>query len=159
MELAVPALQGIIVLMVVGFLMIAAEVFVPGMILGLLGALCLLAGIGWSYAEYGLVTGTLMLAGTGIVGTLAFLGWMAAFPKTFVGRQVINRNAVARPSNTEREALLGAAGEAITPLRPSGTARLNGRRVDVVAEAGFIEQGAPIHVVLVEGNRVVVRPS
>ncbi len=159
MEIAVPALQGIIVLMVIGFLMIAAEVFVPGMILGLLGGLCLVAGIAWSYAEYGLITGTLVLAGTGILGTLAFLGWMSAFPKTFVGHQVINRNAVPGLPNTEREELLGETGEALTPLRPAGVARLKGRRVDVLAEAGFIAPGTTIHVVHVEGNRVVVRPA
>lgn len=157
MELAIPAFQGILVLLVLGFIMIAAEVFVPGMILGLLGTVCLIAGIAWSYAHYGLLPGTLVLAGTGILGTLAFLGWMAAFPKTFIGRQVINRDAVALPPNTERENLLGQSGEAITPLRPAGTARINNHRIDVVAEAGFIEQGSQIQVVVVEGNRVVVR--
>ena len=33
--------EAIVVLIIVGFLMLAAEVFVPGMVLGLLGGLCL----------------------------------------------------------------------------------------------------------------------
>jgi membrane-bound serine protease (ClpP class) len=48
-------------------------------------------------------------------------------------------------------------GIAQTNLRPSGTAMINGQRVDVVTEGPMIEQGAAIKVVAVEGMRVVVR--
>jgi membrane-bound serine protease (ClpP class) len=56
-----------------------------------------------------------------------------------------------------RPALLGHSGTALTVLRPAGTAKIEGRRVDVIAEGNFIEAGAPITVVRVEGNRVTVR--
>jgi membrane-bound serine protease (ClpP class) len=46
---------------------------------------------------------------------------------------------------------------ALTQLRPSGTANINGQRVDVVTEGGLIERGAEIKVVAVEGTRIVVR--
>jgi len=42
-------------------------------------------------------------------------------------------------------------------LRPSGTAVINGKRIDVVTEGPFVERGSPIKVVEVEGARVVVR--
>jgi membrane-bound ClpP family serine protease len=42
-------------------------------------------------------------------------------------------------------------------LRPSGTASINGRRVDVVTEGGLIERGTAVKVVAVEGARIVVR--
>ena len=45
-----------------------------------------------------------------------------------------------------------------TPLRPSGTAVINGKRIDVVTEGPFVERGSPIKVVAIEGMRVVVRP-
>ncbi len=53
--------------------------------------------------------------------------------------------------------LLGQEGVALTPLRPSGTAVINGERVDVVSEGGFIAQEAAVIVTAVEGTRVVVR--
>jgi len=53
--------------------------------------------------------------------------------------------------------LLGVAGEAITPLRPAGIARIDGRRFDVVGTGGFIPDGARVRVVEVNGNRIVVR--
>jgi membrane-bound serine protease (ClpP class) len=159
MDFSDSATQGISVLLLIGFLMIAAEVFVPGMILGMLGALCLLAAVSWTYAAYGLGAGTMVLAGVSIVGTLAFVGYMAAFPKTFIGRQIINSDAQSSPANTPELALLGKTGESLTMLRPSGTARIEGRRLDVLAEGAFIEPHSQIIVVRVEGNHLVVRKA
>ncbi|MBF7082612.1 hypothetical protein IT084_06415 [Desulfallas sp. Bu1-1] len=72
---------------------------------------------------------------------------------------------VARQKNeagytTSREELgryIGMEGVAITPLRPAGAAEINGERLDVVSEGGFIHARAKIRVVKVEGGRIVVR--
>ncbi|MGQ0613063.1 MAG: NfeD family protein [Planctomycetaceae bacterium] len=53
--------------------------------------------------------------------------------------------------------LLGATGVTETALRPAGKATLAGRRVDVVTEGGFLDEGTPVQVVAVRGNVVVVR--
>jgi membrane-bound serine protease (ClpP class) len=53
--------------------------------------------------------------------------------------------------------LLNGTGVALSQLRPSGTATINGQRVDVVTEGGLIERGTAIKVVAVEGARIVVR--
>ncbi|WP_238473393.1 NfeD family protein [Desulforamulus profundi] len=45
---------------------------------------------------------------------------------------------------------------AATPLRPAGTALIDGKRVDVVTEGEFIMPGTPVLVVMVEGTRVIV---
>jgi membrane-bound serine protease (ClpP class) len=53
--------------------------------------------------------------------------------------------------------LRGRRGVALTALRPAGTAEIDGRRVDVVAEGGaLIDRGAEIEVAEVEGTRVAV---
>jgi hypothetical protein len=53
--------------------------------------------------------------------------------------------------------LIGETGEAITPLRPSGTARIAGKRVDVTAVGDFLESGEAIIVVAADGMRISVR--
>jgi membrane-bound serine protease (ClpP class) len=159
MDFSESATQGIAVLILIGFLMIAAEVFVPGMILGFLGTLCWIAAVSWAYASYGLAAGTMVLAGVSIAGTLAFIGYMAAFPKTFIGRQIINKDAQSTPANIPELTMLGKKGESLTTLRPAGTARIDGRRHDVIAEGSFIEPHSPIIVVRVEGNNLVVRKA
>jgi membrane-bound serine protease (ClpP class) len=52
--------------------------------------------------------------------------------------------------------LVGKQGIALTPLRPAGSAQIEGQRVDVVTEGDFIEKGSSIKVVKVEGWRVIV---
>ncbi|WP_437185291.1 NfeD family protein [Planctomicrobium sp. SH668] len=53
--------------------------------------------------------------------------------------------------------LLGATGNAVTILRPSGKARIDGKLIDVVSDGPFVESGAAVTVVEVSKNRIVVR--
>ncbi len=156
------ALELIIVLTLVGFLMLAAEVFVPGMVLGILGLIALVAAIGEAYYHYGLVTGTFVLVGVGVLTMAGFIIWMNLFPHTAIGRRIMLRKSLV-PGEGEKDqsarGLIGRVGQAITPLRPAGTALIDGQRVDVVAESELIEPGASITVVYEEGMRVVVRKS
>lgn len=51
----------------------------------------------------------------------------------------------------------GDQGEAVTDLYPSGKMRAGGRVYDVMAQGQYIERGAPVRVVQVRGNRILVR--
>ncbi|MDF9408408.1 MAG: hypothetical protein A4E52_02130 [Pelotomaculum sp. PtaB.Bin013] len=51
----------------------------------------------------------------------------------------------------------GKEGVALTPLRPAGSAEVDGRRLDVVTEGEFIPKGTRVKVAKVEGTRVVVK--
>jgi membrane-bound serine protease (ClpP class) len=42
-------------------------------------------------------------------------------------------------------------------LRPAGIAEIEGNRVDVVSEGGFVPVGQMIKVVKVEGSRIIVQ--
>jgi membrane-bound serine protease (ClpP class) len=146
----------IIVLFVAGFLLIAAEVFVPGLIVGTLGFLCLAASVGLVFYHYGTMAGLIAAI---VIGTLSVGGmivWLNIFPKTFIGRRIVlsRKQATAPPRDAE---LLGESGVAVTALRPSGTARIAGKRVDVTAVGEFLEEGAPVVVVAADGMRVAVR--
>jgi len=112
-----PAL--IFVLFVVGFLLLAAEVFVPGLIVGTLGFLCLVASVALVFYHYGALAGS--IAGL-VVGTLSIGGiivWLNVFQKTFIGRRIIlsRRQNSSPPTN---EGLVGEEGVTVTALRPSG---------------------------------------
>ena len=75
------------------------------------------------------------------------------------------------PSDAEREVishrealvdfkhLLGRHGVATTQLIPSGKARFANDLVDVIADGEVISRGAPVVVVAVQGNRIVVRSA
>jgi membrane-bound ClpP family serine protease len=53
----------------------------------------------------------------------------------------------------------GKKGTALTPLRPSGAAEIDGHRLDVVTEGEFISPGSPVIVIKVEGTRVIVKEN
>ncbi|MBO8136718.1 MAG: hypothetical protein H0Z40_01055 [Desulfotomaculum sp.] len=57
----------------------------------------------------------------------------------------------------ELQELQGKKGIAVTKLRPAGTAEIDGKRVDVVSEGGYIPPGSELKVVRVEGTKVMVK--
>lgn len=149
--------SAIIALVVVGFLMIAAEVFVPGLILGTLGGICLITAVVMCYAAFGPLIGTGAFVGLGALTLAGFFAWMNIFPRTFIGKKITLGKTLEPETSMSLPALEGADGVALTPLRPAGTALINGRRIDVVAESIFINAGDPVTVIFQEGLRVVVR--
>lgn len=151
------AIEAILVLSLVGFLLLATEVFVPGLVLGLLGGLCLLVAVGISYASFGALLGTLTFAGVAGVTIAGFVGWMYVFPHTAIGRKIMLQKSLPSGESAPAASLLGQVGSALTPLRPSGAAIIQGRKVDVSSESDFISAGEPVVVVREEGQRVVVR--
>jgi membrane-bound serine protease (ClpP class) len=158
-ELSIPNLRpmGLVVtLLAVGAILLLLEIILPGMIAGLLGLLCLIAGVVAGYYEFGVETGTWILTGVMIVLVAGFCGWMWLFPRTRMGRALISTGTVGG-IGAEKPDLLNQSGTAFTQLRPSGTALIGGKRIDVVTEGGLIEKGPAIKVVAIEGMRVVVR--
>lgn len=60
-------------------------------------------------------------------------------------------------AETTDSALIGAEGEALSPLRPSGRARFDGRRVHVETEGAWVDKGDRVRVLRVEPGKVIVR--
>ncbi|MDR1904742.1 MAG: nodulation protein NfeD [Treponema sp.] len=60
------------------------------------------------------------------------------------------------PEENCRE-IMGKQGHAVTVLRPSGKAAIEGQVYPVEADGLFIEKGKPVKVVRVFGNRIIVR--
>ena len=93
--------------------------------------------------------------------------WIAAFkllnnPESKMAKQMI-LSQEARTENgfqasaDQFAALVGNRGVALSALRPSGIALVDGERVSVVTDGEFIPKGAPVEVVAAKGSRVVVR--
>ena len=149
----------LILLLLAGMLLIGAEIFVPGAILGTMGGFALFGAVVVAFTispQWGFYTafGVLILA----VVTVA--AWARFFPKSSVGRKMtLNEDGTVFKAIEPRQDLLGKTGIAQSELRPAGYALLDGQRVDVIAEGGIIDRGAPVKVVKVEGNRIVVRKS
>lgn len=146
----------IITLLILGAILLFLETLLPGLIAGIIGFLCLTAAVILGYRNFGYQTGSLILAGVLVGVTIGTWCWLTFFPDSRVAKKFISQGSVGE-LGVEKLELLNGTGEALTQLRPSGTASINGQRVDVVTEGGLIERGAAIRVVAVEGARIVVR--
>lgn len=144
--------------------LVVLEIFVPsGGLISVLAAIVGVSGIvclfredtGWGLA--GLLTSLVLVPVIVVFG-------MKVMPATPVGKKMLfgesGRHAPVVPEDAghELEPLLGAEGEALTDLRPVGTARIEGQRIDVLSEVGFVPRGAKVRVTSVEGSQIKVRP-
>jgi membrane-bound serine protease (ClpP class) len=57
----------------------------------------------------------------------------------------------------DKKDLIGQEGITKTPLRPSGIALINDKRIDVVTKGEYIDKEKYVEVIEVSGNRIVVR--
>jgi membrane-bound serine protease (ClpP class) len=158
-----------LLLVLVGVLLIGLELLVfPGItVAGVAGVALLIIGLGMTIVGAGATMPVIVTA----LGRVAFsilaalLGAFALFrvlPMLPFGRRLVLEGGMAADlgyvSTPESfRAWLGRTGVAISPLRPAGTADIDGERVDVVSDGGFIEAGASIEVARVDGYRIVVR--
>ena len=158
-----------LLLVATGMILLGVELFViPGFgVAGIGGILALTAGLGMTLVGAG-ATSSVIVGALGRVAIsilLALAGGLALFrmlPRLPFGRQLVLDAAMGAaqgytsPPVSDR-LQLGRAGIAVSPLRPAGVAEIEGSRVDVVSNGGFIEAGTAIEVMRVDGNRVVVR--
>lgn len=149
------SISSIITLYIIGLTAITIELFIPGAIVGICGVGCIIASIIFAYIHVSNLLGHILL-GIGICFIpIFFIIWYKLLTKTFS----VNATEKGFVSSTDRkDDLLSSEGVAITTLRPSGTANINGNKVDVVTEGEMISKNTKIKVTDVRGNRVVVRP-
>ncbi len=150
----------VVILLLLGIILIIAEFFVSGGILGFLGI--------------GAIVGSLFMAGYDIGHmsmsvAIAFIVAIIAAIILFrsiglekgIFRHIILRDRTSTElgyvSSVNRLELIGLEGVTVTPLRPSGTALFENERIDVVSDGAFIPNDQKVKVVKVEGMRVVVR--
>ncbi len=144
----------LILLFIVGIAAVIAEMFVPGVIVGICGAACMIASVVMAYNDDHKTLGHVLL-GTGIFSVpILVVIWYKIFSKKF---SISESEEGFSATNDELNELVSCEGVAVTPLHPSGIALIAGKRVDVVTTGRMVEKDAKIKVVEVEGNRVAVK--
>ncbi len=144
-----------LLLFFLGVALLLAEAFLfPGVgLVGALGAGSILASVYFTFGENALSVMAIAVLALGL-GLILFFRFL---PRTRPARALVLESQIAAHASGE-EVEIGAMGTALTDLRPGGVARFGQRRLDVVANRGFIPKGTPIRVVEVRGPTVVVEP-
>ena len=152
-------MNAILLLFLLGVLLLAAEVFMPGAVLGIFGAAAMLAGCLISFREFGAAGGALA---TGIA--LALLGltlWLELvwLPKSRFGRKLVVQSAsdaTSQPPLANPGSVVGQPAEALTTLAPSGYVRVAGRRYEAFCQTGHVAKGSALRVVGLDNFRLIV---
>lgn len=142
-----------------GLALIVAEVLFPS--LGLLSLLATAAIVGAVVVAFGesTATGVKFLVAVALAVPAAIVLGLKVFPRSPMGRHMVapGLSFDAESATDARDrAAIGREGTVESALRPTGIARIDGRRVDVVTRGELIEPGTRVRVVEVSGNRLVV---
>ncbi len=173
-----------LILVVVGLILIALEIFViPGFgVAGVLGMIAVFAGMALGLVPHipdlpqeipgvtvpGLVEYipeiTKKIAATIAIAAGGMYLLARLLPKTpFYGRLVLQTELSKDKGYTSSDShyadFVGRTGIAKTALRPSGIAMFDDDRLDVVSDGEMIEKGAQVKVVQVQGARIVVEKT
>jgi membrane-bound ClpP family serine protease len=161
-----PLLVWGLVLLAAAVLITVIEIFVPsGGVLALVAVVVAGAGVVclWQVDGYWGLGG---LLGAVVLLPTIFITGVSLWTSTKAGRRAIGmpteeeleaRRMKDLSARKSRESLIGREGVVLTELRPVGTIDLDGKRIDALAEVGFIPAGARVRVVGVDSTELKVR--
>lgn len=175
-----------VALFIIGLILLMIEIFVlPGFgIAGMLGILCIFAGIfgmlirnppdrlpwpqtpidwqiflngvlGLLFGFFGFIVLAWILAK--YLPKFQFLSGLILVPTTAKQTSVVQVSMTFPPEIKSNAINVGDIGEVTSTLRPTGKARFGDAIVDVVATAEFLEEGTKVQIIEIHGNRVVVK--
>ncbi|MCB0732649.1 MAG: nodulation protein NfeD [Ignavibacteriae bacterium] len=158
-----------IVIFIIGVILLLIEIFViPGF--GIFGAVGIVLMVGSLFlgliSDFPLVDwdmiqmATIQLAAALVFSILFVFILIKFLPKSqLFNKLVLQRNiegGSGYTSDVKVKEMLGKQGKALTDLRPSGTALIEDKRVDVVTHGEYINKGTKVIVIQEEGSKVVV---
>ncbi len=148
----------VIALAAAGVALLFLEMFLPGMIAGIIGGILLIAAVAAAYSEVSVFAGNVTLVATAALTAGLWWWWAAKFQHTRLGRRMtLAATGTGTAPAAGLAALIGQKGVAATALRPSGTILVAGNRVDAITGGDFIEPGTAVQIVRTEGACVIVR--
>ena len=147
-----------LILIGIGVLLLAAEVFVPT------GGFLVVAALFF----FAFAVGIILYYGTLIEGVVAVIGLAVGLPAVGYAavsawRRMSLETALEEPdappavAASELEMLKGRTGKTVSPMRPSGSVEFDGRRYDALTEGVMLDAGVWVRCVGVKWGQVIVR--
>ena len=147
----------------VAFMFLVLELFVPSAgVFGLVAAVFIIVSIVagfWYHLAFGAAVLLLIMVATPFLFAIAVKIW----PHTPIGKRILigdrSEDAVLPKGShyTKISNQAGRTGVAKTKMYPSGIVLIDGEPFDAVSNGFPIDQGEPVRVVSVEGNRLRVQ--
>jgi membrane-bound ClpP family serine protease len=142
--------------------LIVAEVFIPsGGLLAICALACVVGGVS-IFFRYSTTAGWIGVIVATVAVPMLLVFAYRFLPKTRFGRQVVlappvRQRGDAISDTAQLNQLIGQTGRVFSTLRPVGMCEFDGRRVECVAEEGYVRKDTAVKVIRVEGTQVTVR--
>lgn len=150
----------IIVLLAGSIILLGIEAMTPGVgIFGISGVICLTLAFFYLLGGGAAAIGILAVFYLVLAAIILFLCWYLPSesrwnPFVLWERQKGGHKDAA--ALEPEEDWLHRTGRTLSPLRPAGTARIDGKRLDVLTRGEFIPADRPVVVCETEGNKIIV---
>jgi membrane-bound ClpP family serine protease len=145
---------------IIGLILVIIEIFYPGFgAPGITGLILLFIGVLITARNVldALIMIVVLLAMLGIALTIVLKSaTKGRLSKTIVLSDALNKES-GFSGTEDYGSFVNKEGLAVTALRPSGTANIDGNKLDVVTEGEFIQKDSKIKVIKVLGSRIVVK--
>ena len=153
-----------VLLFLIGILLLFIEIAVPGFgAFGIGGILALLVGIIFAAPTpmQGITSLGIALAAAAVLIPILYklLGGPEFFRRLVLQEAETADKGYVSKGPENHEYLVGMMGEVVAPLRPSGTIRIDGKRMDALSDGVYLSVGSRIRVTRVEGAKIVVAPA
>ncbi len=149
---------GIVILFIIGIILILAEIFlIPGFgVAGISGITAILVSLFYIFPNRSVAINVLLavVLFTLVIGILMIRKFGSS---RFWRRISLDTSSEDYYSSQSKKDYLNKTAVTLSKLRPAGTIKIDGQRIDAVSEGGFIETGKKVKVISVSGSRVVVR--
>ncbi len=149
----------VVVLFVLGALLLALEIVVPGGILGAVGGAMMLGGVVAAFVKLGSSGGIIAsIAAVVLLGVTIFLELVWLPRSRFVGHLALGpaRDSVSQPPLAKEADVVGRDAVALSTLAPTGFVRVDGRRYEASCRSGYASAGETLKVVGVDTFRLIV---
>jgi membrane-bound ClpP family serine protease len=155
MQVIVSGYSLVALLMLIGIVLLIAEMMLPSHgVLGLGAAGCILGAI-FVASRQNTWAGLALLLAVAAMTPFAWVAFVKIWPRTPIGRRVVLPPVTNEPP--QPLVRVGQAGVTMSELRPIGVCDFDGVRIEAHSEHGIVPPGTAVRVVALVNNRPTVR--
>lgn len=152
--------MSIILGFVVGALILAFfEVLLPGGVLGVLSALCLLVATWFGYDAYGALGAGAVFFGTILAMAVLVFVEFKLLGKTSFGQKFFLKSTIEGHTRqaVAEDSVIGKEGITLTRLNPSGKIAIQGKSYEASSQDGYIDRDQAIAVVAQDNFKLIIK--
>jgi len=153
-------MSAVLILFVVGIVCLVLEFFAPGVVLGVLGGISMVAGCVLAFVNLSATWAALVVIAAFVVLGVFLYAEFVILPKSRFGKKFFlaggDRSKTSQPMLAEKEDVVGKMCVTLTALAPSGYVQLDGKRFEAFSQSGFAAKGEALRVVSLDNFRLIV---